>query len=189
MVLAAWGLIAFYSSFISLFTGWITCFKVPRAAQANIMISGAVGCIGLAVALFVLVTLVPLGMIAAASRESMEAIETMIKVLPWLIQIAIMAGFTFFGFFLGNIGRFYDDRQLPQLAVGYAVFQGAFAVWSILSTFVLTENTGVVIELKLAILGLGTVANYGMLIYMVQRTLKLVRSAIAGVGRRRQRRH
>lgn len=178
IVMMIWGIVAVFASSVSLLTGWCVCLQVPRRSQATTPIQGAIGAIGIAILLAVVATLIPLGMMGATDLESMRTVRQMMEFLPWLIQMVVIAAFAMYGFFLGTVGRYFNHRTLPQMAMFYAIFQGANALWATLSKFVLpTSSTMAKVEVFIFV-ATGLV-GYGWLIYLTGLVRQVVRRHLA----------
>jgi hypothetical protein len=178
MVMMLWGMIGVYTSSISLMTGWCVCLQAPRRSNATTSIQGAIGAIGVAILLAFLATLIPLGMMGGRMRGG-ESMGKMLEILPWLIQLVVIGSFAFYGFFLGAVGRFFHHQTLPQLAVFYAIFQGANATWSTISWFVLETDSKTMAITKTVIFVLVGLIGYAWLIYMTSTARDEVRRHLA----------
>ncbi len=176
-VAMVWGVAGLVASSISLLTGWCLCLKVPRSAQADMQIRGAVGAIGLLLQMALVISLVPMAMITD-DMQTMQKLSSLTNVMPWLMQVVANGAFVLFAFFLGALGKFFKDRQLPQFALFYAIFAAVDTLWDTLQAFVIKVNSKGMVTLVLVLLVVLSLTHFGWLLYMTYLTRQKVKVAL-----------
>jgi hypothetical protein len=127
------GGIAYFASFFTLMTGWTVCTGVPRRTGAKGLVFGALA--GVGAGIFFLMILAALGY-----TSSIDSIN-LVKVLIWLSQLSLAAGYAVFAFSLGALGRLSNDKTLPKMAIFYAIFEGLVGLWITLCAFAFAVDT------------------------------------------------
>lgn len=98
--------------------------------------------------------------------QSAKTVLTVQEVFYWLAFVASFGSLVAFGFFLGAVGEHFGREGLRRLAMGFAVFQAACAVWLILLIFVIDIDSAGRAKFLLAVSLALSLATYGWLIYL-----------------------
>ena len=164
-IMATWGAAGITTSSVSLVTGWFVCNAAPARIAGAGLLKGALLCVAVSLGAAACLTLLPL--FGASTADSAKTLITLSKVLLGIIMIAGVASVALFGFFLGEVARFFGDLRLPSQALLFAAMQAGGCVWALLTFFVFTPDSHTLVILILivhAAVAIGSVVWLGLLV-------------------------
>ncbi len=125
---------------LALLTGFGMCCAAPSESSSRIWIASSTGCLLAAVSLFITAQAMAAKPLSGGKLQEALALPLFL----YLTKGAELSGFVghlSFAFFLRDIGAFFKDRYLPEIAIKYIVFQVAtFTISSMLGASIVFEK-------------------------------------------------
>ncbi len=150
-VLMGWSAIGLAAVGVVQLTGWVVCLRVPGKSGARSLIVGAIGCIGVALFIAMLLSLVQLGMLnQLLSPQSMLNVT---KYAPLGLIVMLAAALGLYAGYLGQIAEYLGDNATPQQALYYAGMQVAHVIWTGVSLYAIDaqSQTMAIIEMLITL--------------------------------------